>query len=221
MNKKWLVAVLAGALSLPSLASELKVIKEIDLHVLNGKEVDSPLFKNKDVLELEAGTNQILFSLDQLVIDDGRRSKLKFTPVVMRFDATESPLQLSYPVFKHVDDAKAFRKTLDFVLTDTKGAPVDYQAELLHVSGLGIFPEYARTLEEYNMVGDGVAVVDPTMVDDLAVKPQKTAQATKTTVAEATGNAAASKVAIMQTGFAELSAEEQQQFMQWAMRNLK
>ncbi|MGF1699327.1 DUF2057 domain-containing protein [Photobacterium makurazakiensis] len=212
MKKKWLVAVLAGVLSLPAMASELSVIKEIDLHVINGQEVDSPLFKNKDNLELEAGTNQILFSLDQLIIEDGRRTKLKFTPVVMRFEAGDMPLELSYPVFRHVDDAKKFRNSLDFKLTDTNGNPVAYQTELLHVSGMGIFPEYARTLSEYNQVGDGVAVVGSAAIEKSSVEPQKIAKSPST---------ATSKVAIMQTGFTELSAEQQQQFMQWAMRNLK
>lgn len=187
----------------------IELSREISPLVLNGSQVEKGFFERIGHLDIASGQNQLLVQLGQIVPEDGRRSKYNSDPIVIRFEAEESPLTLSYKPFRDMGDVRSFEESLNFSLANENGEAIRYQAELLHVGGLQGFQDYEKAIAQYNQSGNGSAVMTTASYNlTPGVKP-------------ATTLVSSNRIAILQTGFAELSAEEQQQFMQWAMRNLK
>ncbi|KLN64332.1 YccT family protein [Vibrio sp. VPAP30] len=213
--KKLTTALLLGAMTLPICAAELTVIDEIEPLVLNGKELTGKDYQSSQVINLQQGQNQLLFALDQLVVEDGRRTKLVFPTVVVKFDATSSPVTLSYPVFRHVDQAKKFRKSLDFSLVDAQGKAVEYQVDLLQVKGFSQFKDYEAVMAEYNQVG-GVASVS----DNTSVKPHAdNSVANKNIQTDVKATAGATSGSI-KTDFLSMSPTQRQEFISWAVKHI-
>ena len=215
--KKLTSALLFAAMALPVGATELTIINEIEPLVLNGKELTRNDYKSAQVINLQEGQNQLLFALDQLVVEDGRRNKLVFPSVVIKFDAASAPVTLSYPVFRHVDQAKTFRKALDFSLLDAQGKAVDYQVDLLHIKGFSQFNDYEAAVAEYNQVG-GIASISQTD----AVAPH----ASHTEKIKSTGAQAEMKTAIstssssIKSDFLSMTPTQRQEFISWAVKHI-
>lgn len=213
--KKWLTACLCGAMALPISASELQIIKQIEPLLLNGKELTGNDFKAEQVLNLQPGQNQLLFALDQVVAQDGRQAKLVFPPVVIRFDAQPSPVTLSYATFRDANQAKKFRRNLDFSLVDQQGQAVDYQVDLLPIGGFSQFEDYQAAMAEYNL-SDGEAVLAAR--NSLQDKPQAKAVSSVELVdrTEMTSEVKAT----LQQDFLTMSVTERQEFISWAVKHL-
>ena len=211
--KRW-VSPLAG-LALSAMAfgvsagTTIELSREISPLVLNGSQVEAGFFERIGHLDVKEGQNQLLLQLGQIVPQDGRRSKYNSDPIVIRFDAQQSPLTLSYTPFKDMAEVRTFTKSLDFKLVNQDGKDVHYQAELLPIGGLQGFQDYEKAVAQYNQKGQGEAVI--------AAAPK----ASEPVVEAETATVSSNRIAILQTGFSELSAQEQQQFMQWAISNLK
>ncbi|OZS44842.1 YccT family protein [Photobacterium sanguinicancri] len=212
--KKLIVALtlLAGCLSWQANAeSTLTFNKEIGPLVLNGDEVASDIFSSPNQLTLESGTNQVLFALGQLVVEDGRRTKFNSVPFIVRFNAPSDDVALSYQPFRTMEEAKAFDKDPRFVLKSASGEMIPFQLEPLYVNGMQGMKNYEKAVLKYNQKETGIAVVaigqtSTTPVDQ--IKPKN-------------ANTGSSQRMILEAGFNNLSAQEQQAFMMWAMKNLK
>jgi|GEM_PF-1113741 len=213
--KKLTTALLFGAMTLPIAAAELTVIDEIEPLVLNGKELTGKDYQSSQVINLQQGQNQLLFALDQLVVEDGRRTKLVFPTVVVKFDATSSPVTLSYPVFRHVDQAKKFRKSLDFSLVDAQGKPVDYQVELLPVKGFSQFKDYEAVMAEYNQVGGVASVSRSDSAKTHTVN--STANMNVQTETKTTTGAVSESI---KTDFLSMTPTQRQEFISWAVKHI-
>ncbi len=213
--KKLVTAFLFGVMALPISATELTIIDEIEPLVLNGKELSRNDYQSSQVIRLQPGQNQLLFALDQLVVEDGRRNKLVFPAVVIKFDAGSSPVSLSYPVFRHVDQAKKFRNNLDFALVDEQGQPVEHQVDLLHIKGFSHFSDYELAVDEYNRVG-GIASVTQganvkTDTHSNQVAPQAVVQ-TKQVAVQASST--------IKDDFLSMTPTERQEFISWAVKHI-
>ncbi|MGF1691157.1 YccT family protein [Photobacterium kagoshimensis] len=212
--RKLIVALtlLAGCLSWQvSAESTLTFNKEIGPLVLNGDEVATDIFSSPSQLTLKAGTNQVLFALGQLVVEDGRRTKFNSVPFILRFNAPSDDVVLSYQPFRTMEEAKKFDNDPRFVLKSASGEMLPFQLESLHVNGMQGMKNYEKAVRKYNQKGSGIAVISmehATTAPVPSVKPK-------------TVHSASSQRAILEAGFHELSAQEQQAFMMWAMKNLK
>ncbi|MGR5077617.1 YccT family protein [Photobacterium swingsii] len=212
--RKLIVALtlLAGSLSWQvSAESTLTFNKEIGPLVLNGSEVATDIFSSPSKLTLEAGTNQVLFALGQLVVEDGRRTKFNSVPFILRFRAPTDDVVLSYQPFRTMEEAKKFDHDPRFVLKSASGEMIPFQLESLHVNGMQGMKNYEKAVQKYNQKGTGIAVLST----------EQLAPVGKPSVKPKTVNAASSQRAILEAGFNDLSAQEQQAFMMWAMKNLK
>lgn len=211
--KKWVSPIVGFAISAVafgvSAETTIELSREISPLVLNGNQVEKGFFERIGHLEVKEGQNQLLVQLGQIVPQDGRRSKYNSDPIVIRFDAQESPLTLSYTPFRDMEEVRAFTQSLDFELIDEDGKAIHYQAELLPIGGLQGFQDYEKAVAQYNQKGQGTAVMAAAQsVSEQAIDKVST-------------STSSNRIAILQTGFSELSAQEQQQFMQWAISNLK
>lgn len=215
--KKLTTAFLFGAMALPLGATELTIIDEIEPLVLNGKNLTRNDYKSAQVINLKEGQNQLLFALDQLVVEDGRRNKLVFPTVVIKFDSVSAPATLSYPVFRHVDQAKTFRTALDFSLLDAQGKAVEYQVDLLNINGFSQFNDYEAAVMEYNQVGGGASI---SHTDAVTSQIGSNEEIKGTSAQEEMKAAIASSSGSIKSDFLSMTPTQRQEFISWAVKHI-
>lgn len=184
---------------------------EINPIVVNGGKVGNSLFSSEQQVDVQKGENQILITVGQIVFEDAKRRKYNSPSYILKFNANEQPLSLTYNKIRTIQDAKAFEKSPSFVFTDVNGKNIDYKIDVLNASGMQSFRDYQQELQAYNQGQEGraAAAISTTTAGYTAIAPQSI-----------TPNPAA-KMTFLHNTFRDLSADEQQQFMQWAMKNLK
>ncbi|MPW37114.1 DUF2057 domain-containing protein [Vibrio sp. B1Z05] len=199
MKKSCLVLVTSIFISFNAFADSLLSFQtEIVPQVVNSMAVDSGIFTNVDQIKIIEGSNQIGVTIGQIVFEDSKRRKFDSSLMLITFKAAdEDSYQLSYKKMRTIEEANKFDKSPTFTLTDGSGEPVDFDLVVLPKSGFQGFNDYEKQVVSYNkLVDSGTALtVAPVSADSMtsAIKSQ----------------------------FSKLSREKQQQFMQWAMQNLK
>lgn len=188
-------------------AQSIEFSKEITPRVINEQSIDTGFFESTQQVELKDGHNQLLVTLGQLVIEDGKRTKYSSTPILIGFDAGSSEIELSYKPFRTIDDARAFEKQPQFKLVDAHGNTIKHQTKLLHIGGLQTFPDYQAAVIKHNG----------------SLAPVTTTDASKThaTVKNQPVTQGSAHMDIIKSGFENMTAEEQKEFMMWAMGAMK
>jgi len=185
-------------------ASTIELSSEIVPRVINEQAIDNGFFESESKVELNSGHNQLLVTLGQIVVEDGRRVKYNSNPFILEFEAGQTPLALSYKPFRTVEDARAFEKKPAFTLTNAQGTAVSYQATLLHVGGLQGMKDYQAAVKKHN-----------------GHSPSATAQTANQTTTLSVPTSSSAKLDVIKAGFENMSAEEQKAFMMWAMGAMK
>ncbi|TBT53197.1 DUF2057 domain-containing protein [Vibrio parahaemolyticus] len=188
---------MCAILSAPAFAAQLTLQKELVPRVINGEFVYPEWISDNNSIELKDGENQLAVTVGQIVFEDGKRRKFDSQPLLLEFDAEkDAELSLTYKTFRTIEEAKAFELDPKVILKDKNGKEVDFSMVQLRKGGLQGFRDYEREVADYNNAMNK--------------------QATKSSIAQ---SPAVTKT--LKESFNELSREEQQEFMQWAMRNLK
>lgn len=197
MKKTTTLLGICAILSAPAFAAQLTLQKELVPRVINGEFVYPERISDNNSIELKDGENQLAVTVGQIVFEDGKRRKFDSQPLLLEFDAEkDAELSLTYKTFRTIEEAKAFELDPKVVLKDKNGKEVDFSMVQLRKGGLQGFRDYEREVADYNNAMNK--------------------QATKSSIAQ---SPAVTKT--LKESFNELSREEQQEFMQWAMRNLK
>ncbi|GEA62032.1 YccT family protein [Vibrio comitans] len=206
--KKSCLALVTGLLMSSSAFADslLSFQTEIVPQVVNSKAVDNGIFTDVDQIKIGEGSNQIGVTIGQIVFEDGKRRKFDSSLMLMTFEAAdEDSYQLSYKKMRTIEEANKFDKSPTFALTNGSGEPVDFDLVVIPKSGFQGFNDYEKQVVSYNKLVD-------------AGTASTTAAVTASAVPSANGVAVSEDI---KTQFSELSRDEQQQFMQWAMQNLK
>ncbi|HFD4040052.1 TPA: DUF2057 family protein [Vibrio parahaemolyticus] len=197
MKKTTTLLGICAILSAPAFAAQLTLQKELVPRVNNGEFVYPEWISDNNSIELKDGENQLAVTVGQIVFEDGKRRKFDSQPLLLEFDAEkDAELSLTYKTFRTIEEAKAFELDPKVILKDKNGKEVDFSMVQLRKGGLQGFRDYEREVADYNNAMNK--------------------QATKSSIAQ---SPAVTKT--LKESFNELSREEQQEFMQWAMRNLK
>ncbi|HGS4501790.1 TPA: DUF2057 family protein [Vibrio parahaemolyticus] len=197
MKKTTTLLGICAILSAPAFAAQLTLQKELVPRVINDEFVYPEWISDNNSIELKDGENQLAVTVGQIVFEDGKRRKFDSQPLLLEFDAEkDAELSLTYKTFRTIEEAKAFELDPKVVLKDKNGKEVDFSMVQLRKGGLQGFRDYEREVADYNNAMNK--------------------QATKSSIAQ---SPAVTKT--LKESFNELSREEQQEFMQWAMRNLK
>ncbi|TOG28389.1 hypothetical protein CGJ04_22475 [Vibrio parahaemolyticus] len=197
MKKTTTLLGICAILSAPAFAAQLTLQKELVPRVINGEFVYPEWISGNNSIELKDGENQLAVTVGQIVFEDGKRRKFDSQPLLLEFDAEkDAELSLTYKTFRTIEEAKAFELDPKVILKDKNGKEVDFSMVQLRKGGLQGFRDYEREVADYNNAMNK--------------------QATKSSIAQ---SPAVTKT--LKESFNELSREEQQEFMQWAMRNLK
>lgn len=193
------IPLLFSSLALAS--GTLTLQQEIVPQVLNGEAIASSHFTAQNTLSLKEGENQLALTVGQIVFEDGKRRKYDSQPILLNFEAEQDQsLSIHYKTFRTIEDAKKFERSPELMFTSDKGDPVDFELVQLSKGGLQGFRDFEREVADYNAkAGNDVTGHTKIVVPKSSVK----------------------SVAALQSEFADLNAEQQQEFMQWAMRNLK
>ncbi|HFQ5402697.1 TPA: DUF2057 family protein [Vibrio vulnificus] len=195
--KKMMILSALALFSSSLFAANLTLQKEITPQIVNGEGVTLQEVHNGNRIELKPGHNQIAVTIGQIVFEDGKRRKFDSQPLLLEFVAKpEQALTLEYGKFRTIDDAKKFENNPTVHLTDAQGNPVAFTMVQLYKGGLQGFRDYEREVADYN-----------------AQKAQKVDSVPLVNHDP--------KAMDLKTAFKEMTRQEQQAFMQWAMQNLK
>lgn len=197
MKKIITILGLCTLISAPVLAAQITLQSELVPRVLNGEEIYPAQISAQNAIEIDNGENQLAMTVGQIVFEDGKRRKFDSQLLLLTFDAQEhAQLALTYDKFRTIEEAKAFEKNPVVALTDENGNKVSFSMVQLNKGGLQGFRDYQREVADYRQAVNK-EVMQKRIVDSPVV--------TQT----------------LKTSFNELSREDQQAFMQWAMSNLK
>ena len=187
--------------SLAMASGTLILQKEMVPQVLNGEAIAASHFTAQNTIQLEDGQNQLALTVGQIVFEDGKRRKYDSQPILLSFEAhKDQTLSINYPTFRTIEDAKKFERSPVITLTAENGEAIEYGIDQLNKGGLQGFRDFEREVAEFNQKSGN----------------EVSGQVKKTVPMSETKN-----VAMLQSDFDKLDAEQQQEFMQWAMRNLK
>lgn len=196
--KKGLFVAFAMFSSYGFASPTLTLQPEIVPQVLNGKRVLSSDYHAKNSLNLIEGRNQLAITVGQIVFEDGKRRKFDSQPVLMSFTVeNDAVLSIQYNKFRTMDEAKKFEDNPQFTFKNKDNRDQQYQWVQLNKGGLQGFRDYEREVADYNVQQGNISHTN---------KGKEVSQSNTTE---------------LQNTFLQLTAEQQQAFMQWAMRNLK
>ncbi|MDV5171156.1 DUF2057 domain-containing protein [Photobacterium rosenbergii] len=218
---KFVVAsLLFGAMSVNA-ETTISLQSEIQPLILNSADAeDASAESGNNLLLIEEGTNQLLFKVGQLVSEDAKHRKYNSPAFIIRFEASDRPLELSYPKLRTIADAKAFERSPSFTLVNDANRSVDFSIDKLTAGGLQNLRDYQNELVAYNQRADAIAAVSSVSTTSTV----STSTANKVASGESQPMSvtnSSSRMNILQGSFSQLSAQEQQEFMLWAMKNLK
>ena len=193
--KKFIFAIVFLLMSCSLFAqTTLTLQKEITAQILNSQLLS---VSEGNQIPVVTGHNQLAVTIDQIVFEDGRRRKFDSDLLVLTFYVANSqPLQLSYPTFRTIEEAKSFSSQPQLLLQDSQGNPLEFELVQLRKNGLQGFRNYQQELAEYNSQHVN-ARQSPPGQDRVTLDKD------------------------LQQSFVQMSREQQQGFMQWAMKNLK
>ncbi len=197
MKKTTTVLGLCALLTSPAFAAQLTLQQELVPRVLNGEFVYPERISANNSIQIEDGHNQLAVTVGQIVFEDGKRRKFDSQPLILEFSAAkDAELTLSYNKLRTIEEAKAFERDPKVTLLDENGNTIEFSMTQLRKGGMQGFRDYEREVADYNL-----ALNKQETKESIAQSPQETQS--------------------LKASFNNLSREEQQEFMQWAMRNLK
>ncbi|WP_186368135.1 DUF2057 family protein [Yersinia kristensenii] len=216
------VGILAVCCSASAIAMTLKLAPEIDLLVVDGKNMSGSLLKGADSLELNSGPHQILFKVAKPLPAD---PKILYAspPLVVVFNTRNtSSVAIKLPTIETERDASKFSKNPVYQLIGDNGRPLSVRHDVLHQDNLNTAATLETAMATYN-VGQFSASV-PSFAK---IPPSPVSAVPGTTIAVAGTNTAQKKTNLqgenvaeqmLQYWFLQTDAETQQRFLLWAKK---
>lgn len=163
----------------------------------------NPILEKGENLKINNGINQLLVRVTAIVDGNGGKSKFVSSPIVLKFDAKDQVLELKTPFpIRDENAVRKFEKAPTLSVT-SGGEDFDVIKDVIIDNEFSFFKDYDKLLEKYNLTNSIASINGKPVIIESAV----------------TSKAGVSPT--IQSQFLLMSAEEQQAFMQWAMRNLK
>ncbi|EEP92221.1 DUF2057 family protein [Yersinia kristensenii] len=216
------VGILAVCCNASAIAMTLKLAPEIDLLVVDGKNMSGSLLKGADSLELNSGQHQILFKVAKPLPAD---PKILYAspPLVVVFNTRNtSSVAIKLPTIETERDASKFSKNPAYQLIGDNGRPLSVRHDVLHQDNLNTAATLETAMATYN-VGQFSASV-PSFAK---IPPSPVSAVPGTTIAVAGTNTVQKKTNLqgenvaeqmLQYWFLQADAETQQRFLLWAKK---
>ena len=198
--------ILVGAITLLmswSALAQVTILTDNRIELLAVNTEINPVLEKGENLKINNGLNQILVRVTAMVDGNGGKSKFVSSPIVLKFDANDQTLELKTPFpIRDQQAVRKFEKNPTLSIT-SKGAEFDVTKDVIIDNEFSFFKDYDKLLEKYNLT-DAIAAINSHNLKENAkvVSTEKVSPS-------------------IQSQFLTMTVEEQQAFMQWAMRNLK
>ncbi|KQN47844.1 hypothetical protein ASE93_11225 [Serratia sp. Leaf50] len=161
MNLGSMVAgIILANLIAPAYALSLKLSPEVDLLVVDGRQVSGPILKGADSLELDAGQHQILFQITKNLPASVETSNVYHSPpIIVAFNAKSlHSVSISLPALTSAQEGRDFSKNMNIALIDEKGNKVDYRQDRLSGINIKSVQNFEAAMTQYNLSGQTASV---------------------------------------------------------------
>ncbi|WP_369788593.1 DUF2057 family protein [Rouxiella sp. WC2420] len=152
--------ILLANLSAPAYALSLKLSPEIDLLVVDGKQVSGPILKGADSLELDAGQHQLLFQISKnMHLGAAPQTIYHSPPIIVAFNAQNlHAVSISLPPLTTEQEGRDFSQKMNIALLDEKGNQISYrQDRLLQIKDANP-ANLEAAMTQYNLSGHPASI---------------------------------------------------------------
>ncbi len=153
-------AIIMANLTAPAYALSLKLSPEIDLLVVDGKQVSGPILKGADSLELDAGQHQLLFQISKNIHPNASSTSIYHSPaIILAFNAQNlHAVHISLPALTTEQQSRDFSQKLNIALVDEKGNPVSYRQDSLIQLKDANASNLEAAMTQYNLSGHSASI---------------------------------------------------------------
>lgn len=214
--------ILAVCCSTSALATTLKLAPEIDLLVVDGKNMSGSLLKGADSLELNSGQHQILFKVTKTLPTDPKVLYSSPALVVVFNTRNVRSVAIKLPLIDTERDGNKFTKNPVYQLIGDNGRPLNVRHDILHQDTLKTAASLETAMATYN-VGKYSASV-PSFA---TIPPSQVSAVPGTTIAVAGTNTPQKNTDLqgenvaeqmLQYWYLQADQETQQRFLLWAKK---
>jgi len=142
----------------PAYATSLQLSTEIDVLVVDGKEMSGPILKGADSLELDGGIHQVLFQVNKYISTGANQGqRLSSQPMIVSFNAKSlKTVTISLPDLNNDYDNMQFNTKMNFRLLDENGHVVNDQRDRLKVSIVNT--DIEQVMRNYNLSAQSASI---------------------------------------------------------------
>ncbi|MDW5499829.1 DUF2057 family protein [Pseudomonas lundensis] len=208
--------LLSISISMPAVATTLKLSPDIDLLVVDGKKMTGSLLKGADSLELDGGQHQLLFKVVKSV-RSGQNDQATYTspPLIATFNTQNvSSVAIELPRIENTRDSQRFDKTLNYQVIDKNGNPLAMKHDVLHPDSVTLSIDLEKVMADYNSQKRPASVAAFTHVR-AAIPPSPLASAALNAPTVTLKGENVSEQ-MLQYWFQQADKETQKRFLHWA-----
>ncbi|CAH0534155.1 hypothetical protein VST7929_02063 [Vibrio stylophorae] len=213
-------------------AVTVKLHQDLEPVLIDGEEVGLLTFGSQREIELPDGMNQLVVRVAKLVPSTDGFEKFNSSPVVITFNASNQEILVEPSiVIQRLDQLKRYKANPQMTVKDTDGKPFSVHQGVL-MRGKGLMRDYEEELETYNKVhnysfntGDfsvtaAMPVVESTPAIQVDGQTAPAAKQPQTTVQSKDFAPVTDFSAPMQAMYLQMTPEQRQAFLSWAVQNV-
>jgi hypothetical protein len=209
-------ALLSISISMPAVATTLKLSPDIDLLVVDGKKMTGSLLKGADSLELDGGQHQLLFKVVKSV-RSGQNEQTVYTspPLIATFNTQNvSSVAIELPHIENTRDGQRFDKTFNYQVIDKNGNALAMKHDVLRPDDITLNIDLEKLMADYNSQKHPASVPAFTHVRaTTSGSPLASAALNSPTVTLKGENVSEQ---MLQYWFQQADKETQKRFLRWA-----
>lgn len=144
--------LLTISLSVSAAATTLKLSPDIELMVVDGKQMTGSLLKGADSLELNDGQHQLLFKVTKSVRKEPR-SQVLYTSsaqIVVFNSQNVRAVTIELPRIENEQDAQRFDKAPNYKILDNHGKPLAIKRDVLPLTAPHNENDLEKIVADYN-----------------------------------------------------------------------
>ncbi|OIQ25512.1 DUF2057 domain-containing protein [uncultured Vibrio sp.] len=173
------------------------------------QEINQVANTGKGDLQLENGQNQILVRMTGMIDTNGGKEKFNSSPMVVTFDVSDETLLLEAPyAIRDQRTVNRYNKNPTIKIT-SNGQDVPVSTDIITDETFALIKDYDAMLSNYNQTG-GVAAISVASTDKPSTLSKSNISIENT---KFTANS-------LEAGFLEMTPEQRQEFVSWAVKNL-
>ncbi|MBV8045142.1 DUF2057 family protein [Pluralibacter sp.] len=140
-------------------ATTLHLSDDVDLLLLDGKEVSSLLLRGAESIELDNGPHQLVFRVERMVrLPDDNRQLYVSPALIANFDSRQiDQVNFSLPELETLHDAQTFTLTPSIKLLDGNATLIPAKLSILTTTQAGDNIDYEKATRLYNQTNQSAA----------------------------------------------------------------